>query len=1160
MSLVEKIQVNTNYTRSINLERDADSLAVVKAYIPTTRALDTLSRVGETIATIQSTPRAWTLMGPYGSGKSSFAVFLSHLLGARNNPATIAAQEALENSDDEIFGKFFKSDGVTSQEHCRVFLTGSPEPLSQKLIIALGESAKLFFSSDNRQYPAIISQIEQLLSQRTSVTTTQIIEVICDLQSAISKAGGDGLLIVIDELGKFLEYEARHPEANDIYLLQALAEQAYKGCEDENGAILSVFVLLHQSFEQYSRGLGRVQRNEWAKVQGRFEVIPFLESAEQTLRIVGKAIEQPNKLPKTIATQTKQISDLLAELNALPSSLDKVSAEQLFQQCYPLHPISALLLPLLCQKVAQNERTLFNYLGSREAFGFQDSLKRLENLGDWIYPWEIYDYFISNQPAAVTDHLTHRRWTEVVTALDRLGDDDPNATKVLKTVGLLNLIGAQAGLKASKEILSYCLHAPDAVSNALAVLQSRAVLQLRKYNNEYRVWQGSDFDLESRLQEERSKLGVFSLAEHLGKQHGGIPIVARKFSIQKGSMHYFTTTFSDAGSLGQLGASSGVPRIIFYLAEDQQDDETFVTQVVANASPLDVLVKYPHSVNLRDAVADVLALEAVQNKSQELHSDPVAQREFRDYYQAALQAEETQVHLLLEQPQRSQWYWQGKPVQISSKKAFQNQLSSILNKLYRHMPIIKNELINRDKPSSQAAAGRNKLLEMMLLHPDKESLGIEKFPPEKAMYLALLRESGIHRQDENGKWGFFTPCSGSSLQSTWAEIEEFLNSTDQQARSFSELDSVLTVTPYGLKSGVLPVLYLAAYFVHQDELALYEDGQYLPSLSKDVLERFVKTPELFKIQLFRVEGIRATIFNEYMNALFTDGKTRTVVQAIKPLATFVGGLNEYTQRTSDLPEHVRAFRNAFHLAKSPEQLLFEGIPQALGFDVKPSEQAKFDGYVEKLKSTLGTLKHAYSKMLDEQQKLLAQALRLKSDATIPEMRRITGRYVGLETYTVDTDGLKAFINRLTNKDKADHDWFITILMFLGKKSPEKWLDGDKAQADMRLSEYSRRMLDLEALRIHDQKKQRTDDEFDVVLVKTIRKGAPERQQPVAISRMLRADTDKLKQRLQAELLTVDKELQLAALAELLDDFLADYQTTQRANHSSQLRANKVKHD
>ena len=97
----------------------------------------------------------------------------------------------------------------------------------------------------------------------------RLIELIADLQEAILDYQGAGLLIVIDELGKFLEYEARHREASDIYLLQAIAEHGLRGQE----APLHLVVLLHQSFEQYAQTLGEQLRNEWKKVQGRFETI-----------------------------------------------------------------------------------------------------------------------------------------------------------------------------------------------------------------------------------------------------------------------------------------------------------------------------------------------------------------------------------------------------------------------------------------------------------------------------------------------------------------------------------------------------------------------------------------------------------------------------------------------------------------------------------------------------------------------------------------------------------------------------------------------------------------------------------------------------------------------------------------------------------------------
>ena len=46
MSLCEKITVNSHYTRSVNLERDADSPAIVNGYIPTARATDAVAHRG----------------------------------------------------------------------------------------------------------------------------------------------------------------------------------------------------------------------------------------------------------------------------------------------------------------------------------------------------------------------------------------------------------------------------------------------------------------------------------------------------------------------------------------------------------------------------------------------------------------------------------------------------------------------------------------------------------------------------------------------------------------------------------------------------------------------------------------------------------------------------------------------------------------------------------------------------------------------------------------------------------------------------------------------------------------------------------------------------------------------------------------------------------
>ena len=203
--------------------------------------------------------------------------------------------------------------------------------------------------------------------------------ILSEINLGLKRKGYLGFLLVIDELGKFLEYETRHHEVNDIYLLQLLAEETL----NKTGFVFSLVVLLHQSMDQYAKSLSEAQRNEWSKIQGRFESIPFIESSEEVLKIISTAIIHKlddkelkhvnNEVTKTVAT--------LSKLGLTKNDKENVLYQNLFKQCYPLHPVSALILPILCQKIAQNERTLFSYLGSKEDFGFYDCIKNIKIIG-----------------------------------------------------------------------------------------------------------------------------------------------------------------------------------------------------------------------------------------------------------------------------------------------------------------------------------------------------------------------------------------------------------------------------------------------------------------------------------------------------------------------------------------------------------------------------------------------------------------------------------------------------------------------------------------------------------------------------------------------------------------------------------------------------------
>lgn len=1139
MKLQDLININTNYTRSINLERDANSSIIVHSYIPTSRSLLTLSRIADSLSS-EDNLRAFALIGPYGSGKSAFAVFLSHLLGAFDDEDTKAALQILHKSDQNLYAEF-SCPNDRKQGYLPVLITGSPEPLAHRFAVSLHKAAKSYWQGKRGPTHKIVKKLEQAVSKQFSIK--KIMELICELQNTVAKTGR-GILIIFDELGKFLEYEARHYSANDIYLLQELAEHAYKG----NEANLLVAVLMPQGFEQYARGLGDDLRNEWSKIQGRYENLPFLEPTEQTLRIVATAFQHDfNKDQQTTITrECSAIANTLEKQKALPGVIARDDAAILFRQCYPLHPVASLVLPILCQKLAQNERTLFTYLGSKEPRGFKDSIAKLTNVGDFVSLWEIYEYFIRNQPAVLNDSSTNRRWAEVVTALERLGDAPEEEIQLVKTIGLLNIIGAHDGLKASKPIVELCLPDKKKTNQALSSLIEKSILHFRKYSGEYRVWQGSDFDLEAAVQDELNQIGRFNLPESLNDRKVLPPIIARRHTIKTGALRYFQPRFVDPVSYFKEINHSSIQRIIFCLVETLDDKEIFYKDIIGYFSNQDIVVRCQKGDLLRETTAEVLALQRVQVNRPELHSDPIAMREYKDRLAAAEQNEDDLLATFIEAPENGEWYWQQTRLSVGNKRALQQELSRILDKVYCAAPIFKNELINREKPSAQAIAARNKLVAALLHNVDKPNLGIEKYPAEKGIYLALLKAAHLHKEI-NGKWQLTSPDKDENplnIYPVWKKITDFLEKTENKPQSFAELNADLKAPPYGIKEGVLPILYATAFLCYQHELALYEDNIYTPYVTEQHLERFVKRPDYFTVQRFRISGMRATIFKQYVKVLYGDTEqTKSLISIVKPLAKFMTELPEYIKNTKNLSPIAQKIRKAFELAKSPEEVLFNILPKACGvgaIDPNKVDEDSLKGFSAIFMDALRELKYAYPNLLTDLTNNITQALlpHNKAELSISELRhKLIGRFDGLAQYTVDVKGLRAFLLHICKTGESDERWLESLLLFMANKPAKKWSDIDRDGVDLKLAEYSRRLLDLRSLQVAHEKHATRKKDFDIILLRAMRYGKTENERAVCIDSALRGKIVQLTNKINESIEKLDPELKLAILAELVDECL-----------------------
>ncbi len=279
------VTVTPRFARSVSLTRDAGRPDALAGYVLTPNGRAVFSRLAAALRGESST-RSWSVTGPYGSGKSALSLLIAQSLAGDDKPLR-AARAFLADADEALAPALFGPGSVLAAPPGRLFpvlVTGSRRPLDKALAAALAAALRGVASRGRR--PQLIDKLERLAA-RPEPAGAAVVPLFEEAVEYAARPGGDsaGLLLVVDELGKFLEYGAAHPEQGDVFVLQELAEAAARSAKP-----FLVVTVLHQSLDRYADHLSPGRRAEWAKVQGRFEDVAFEERAEQVLRLIGLAI------------------------------------------------------------------------------------------------------------------------------------------------------------------------------------------------------------------------------------------------------------------------------------------------------------------------------------------------------------------------------------------------------------------------------------------------------------------------------------------------------------------------------------------------------------------------------------------------------------------------------------------------------------------------------------------------------------------------------------------------------------------------------------------------------------------------------------------------------------------------------------------------------
>ena len=1069
MALYDYIKINRRYSRSINLERDINISESVKGYILTSKENDYIKRFLESLIQPNSV-RCWTISGTYGTGKSSFAHFLSALCAAKDAEISLNAVKILKDSD-------YYPINLLSNLHdnglIRALVTAQKEPVANTLIRALKNVSENYLDNVKGVKSTILSDIKKAYNETINgkiIDNNRLLSIVKEL-SITSKSG---LLIIIDELGKNLEYAAQNASSNDLYILQQIAELP-SGVNDPKIFFIG---LLHQAFYEYAQGLSIASKNEWAKIQGRFENISFSESPDRLFYLIKNAIDYSNadELIPTIEKWSMAWEDMLSRQNIA----NKIFLKGL-HKIYPLHPIAGIALSILCSKFSQNNRTLFTFLSSEEPYSFKTFLKLTNTSSkkeNTLKIDQLYDYFIESGSITISANPRYQHWLEIQGRVSEARNLDLDSIKVLKAIGLLNLISGSGVIKASRKIVALSLSEnPGDIdleqywNNIIDSLIKKGFATWRKQYDELRIWEGSDFDVETLLSEQQLNVKKTSLSVIINEFYPLRPLIPRKHSYKGGTIRFFERKFFDVIPEKIECSRADSDGIICYVLSKENNFNS-IPSFTTDKKPIVVII-LNKTTTLQTACHEYASLQNISKSANQLQMDGVARREVRQRLFNARRFLENALPLSFNSSNLDLDCWIiGNKESIKNEKELNNKLSKICDSVYCKEPHVWNELINKRELSSQGSKARRELMASLIYNADKERLGIDGYGPVRSLYDSLIRLTGIHKNN-NKKWYIDEPNKESGIYSIWKKIEEFCFSATAIPSQIENIYKILEKPPYGAKQGIIPVILLSVLIYHSETISIYIDGSYIPILGTEHVDLLNKRPDKFAVKYFDISGVKSQLFKELEKIITTSVSNKkpirnaSILNIINPLIKFIRNLPQYTQKTQNLSNETKAVRKVLLEAKEPDILLFKDLPQACGFlfpELSSSiDKTQVEDFGKKIVLSLNELKTAYDVMMTNHMHLICKMFFLNQDINELRsyLRAIASRIIN-NTQVIDLN-LKRFIQASMDIRAENQIWLESLFMVISDKPPMSWTDNDMLAFEVKLGETARRLRNIDTI-------------------------------------------------------------------------------------------------